>query len=265
MKNPPKPKARPTRDTGNVPRETGKATRSRPVPRETSEPVVAASSDQNFGGAKAFVAVLSSLMHAAPSPARLVEHCQRHFELMLQWNRTHNLTRITDPTQAASLHYADSLLPLLELPTPHVVADLGSGNGLPGVVAAMLWPSAQVVLVDSVVKKISFLKVVRAELGLQNMQCQHARCEDLAPLQADLLLTRATFPWVRVPGMTATHLAPGGRLFAYIGRDAPDPASWNQTCSASQLVESELRTYTIADHDVSRHIGTALKANQNPV
>lgn len=193
-------------------------------------------------------------------PVSLLELLGRHFGLMLEWNRAHNLTRVVDPEQAASLHYLDSLLPLLDLPPPAVVADLGSGNGLPGLVAAALWPSAQVVLVESVAKKCSFLRAVRASLDLPQVTVAAVKVEALAPLGATLVLTRATFRWPEVPSMAARHLAPGGTLLAYLGREAPTAQQWSEAAGQAGLGEPALRPYLLPPAAAQRHCALARAA-----
>jgi 16S rRNA (guanine527-N7)-methyltransferase len=183
----------------------------------------------------------------------VVETLASHFALMLEWNRTHNLTTVVDPAQAASVHYLDSLLPLLDLPAPEKLADLGSGNGLPGVAAAALWPTAQVVLVESVQKKCSFLRTVRATLGLPQLTVVAGRVEGIAPLAADLVLTRATFQWPELAARASRHLAPGALLLAYIGRDAPSAQEWASQVAAAGLVAPQTRPYTLPPDAAQRH------------
>ena len=106
---------------------------------------------------------------------------------MLKWNRTHNLTRITDPQEAAHKHYADCLLPLLQIKKPHSVTDIGSGAGFPGMIAAFLWPDVRVALLDVVSKKASFLTLVAGELGLAYVEVNPTHPA------GELLVCRATF------------------------------------------------------------------------
>lgn len=180
-----------------------------------------------------------------------------HFELMLQWNKTHNLTRIVDPDEAASLHYLDSLLPLFDLDRPEIVADIGSGNGLPGVIAAILWPSARVILLEPTAKRVSFLRALRSRTQLMELQVVQGRSLDVEPLQADLVLTRATFPWSEVPLNCARHLRAGGTLMAYLGAEAPDSVRWERACHDQGLVDASMISYSLAPADHSRHMAKA--------
>src|SRR6266404_1296497 len=81
----------------------------------------------------------------------------RHVDLMLKWNRSVNLTAITDPDEVAEKHVLDSLAIVPVLPAGSLL-DAGTGAGFPGIPAAIARPDLEVVLVDSVQKKVAFLK-----------------------------------------------------------------------------------------------------------
>ena len=102
-------------------------------------------------------------------------------ELLLEKNKVMNLTAITDPEDVASLHFLDSaaLLTLADLKDKTVV-DVGTGAGFPGMPLKILEPSIRMTLLDSLGKRITFLQEVCNELGLQNVQCVHARAEEFA-------------------------------------------------------------------------------------
>lgn len=105
----------------------------------------------------------------------------RYAELLLEKNKVMNLTAITDPEDVASLHFLDSaaLLTLADLKDKTVV-DVGTGAGFPGMPLKILEPSIRMTLLDSLGKRITFLQEVCDELGLQNVQCVHARAEEFA-------------------------------------------------------------------------------------
>ena len=100
---------------------------------------------------------------------------------LLEKNQVMNLTAITDPEDVASLHFLDSaaLLTLADLKDKTVV-DVGTGAGFPGMPLKILEPSIRMTLLDSLGKRITFLQEVCNELGLQNVQCVHARAEEFA-------------------------------------------------------------------------------------
>src|SRR5690625_5967549 len=116
----------------------------------------------------------------AGQQSRLVDY----MDLLAHWIRAFNLTAITDPVEMVHRHLIDSLaiLPWVE---GSLVADAGTGAGLPGVPLAIARPDTEFVLVDSNGKKIRFLRQVRRELGLTNIEPVQMRLEDWRPERLD--------------------------------------------------------------------------------
>jgi 16S rRNA (guanine(527)-N(7))-methyltransferase RsmG len=92
----------------------------------------------------------------------LLDRLESHYSLMLHWNRTLNLTTVTDVEGAAVRHYCESLY-LARVLTPGRVVDVGSGAGFPGLVAAMVRSECQFDLVESHQRKAVFLREVSRE------------------------------------------------------------------------------------------------------
>ena len=100
----------------------------------------------------------------------------RHVDLMLKWNKSVNLTAITDPEEIVEKHVLDSLAVVPVLPSGSLL-DAGTGAGFPGIPAAIARPDLEVVLVDSVQKKVAFLKSALAELRLPKVKAYAVRLE----------------------------------------------------------------------------------------
>jgi len=105
----------------------------------------------------------------------------RYAELLVEKNKVMNLTAITEPADIAALHFLDSaaLLTLADL-RGKTVADVGTGAGFPGMPLRILEPSIRLTLLDSLNKRIDFLREVCGELGLTDVACVHARAEEFA-------------------------------------------------------------------------------------
>jgi 16S rRNA (guanine527-N7)-methyltransferase len=102
-----------------------------------------------------------------------------------------------------------------------VVADLGSGAGLPGLVLAALRPDVTVVLVEPLLRRATFLEEAVAELELPGTLVRRARAEELAGvLLVDAVTARAVAPLDRLAGWALPLLHPGGRLLALKGERA---------------------------------------------
>ncbi len=102
-----------------------------------------------------------------------------------------------------------------------VVLDLGSGAGLPGLVLALQRPDVQVVLVESLQRRATFLAEAVEVLGLRNTLVRRARAEELhGKLEVDVVTARAVAPIDRLAGWALPLLHPGGRLLALKGEQA---------------------------------------------
>lgn len=102
-----------------------------------------------------------------------------------------------------------------------VVADLGSGAGLPGIVLAVMRPDVTVVLIEPLLRRASFLERAVVELGLRTAVVRRARAEELAGrLVVDVVTARAVAPLHRLAGWALPLLSPGGRLLALKGERA---------------------------------------------
>lgn len=87
-------------------------------------------------------------------------------ELLVSWNQKINLTSILEPEQVVTKHFVDSLLLVHLIPESARVLDIGAGGGFPSAPIAILRPDLQVVQMDSLQKRIRFLKEVKEELSL---------------------------------------------------------------------------------------------------
>lgn len=119
----------------------------------------------------------------------------RYSELLIEKNKVMNLTAITEPADVATLHFLDcaALLSLADL-KGRAVADVGTGAGFPGLVLRILEPSIRLTLLDSLNKRIDFLKEVCGDLGLDGVDCVHGRAEEFAAQhreQYDVVTSRA--------------------------------------------------------------------------
>jgi 16S rRNA (guanine527-N7)-methyltransferase len=121
--------------------------------------------------------------------AAQVEALQAHYELLIRWNRTINLTSIRTLEEAVERHYAESLFLGAHLPTgPLQVADVGSGAGFPGVPVAVLRPDCLVTLIESHQRKAVFLR--EATRVLPNIRVIAKRAEEVAT-RFDRVISRA--------------------------------------------------------------------------
>jgi 16S rRNA (guanine527-N7)-methyltransferase len=115
----------------------------------------------------------------------------KHYSMLCHWNRRTNLTRIVEPKEAARLHYAESLFGGRFIGEATSVLDIGSGAGFPAVPLAVAMPGVHVVALEANQKKSLFLKEVKGELGLGNLEVVTGRLESYDWSGFDMLTSRA--------------------------------------------------------------------------
>ena len=114
-------------------------------------------------------------------PTEGIPALMRYADLLVEKNKVMNLTAITEPADIATLHFLDSvaMLTLADLKGKKM-ADIGTGAGFPGMPLRIVEPSLRLTLLDSLNKRIDFLKEVCADLGLNDVECIHGRAEEFA-------------------------------------------------------------------------------------
>jgi 16S rRNA (guanine527-N7)-methyltransferase len=140
---------------------------------------------------------------------------QQYIKILLAWNEKVNLTAIRDPLEILYRHFCESMYAAEAIPLKNGrLADVGSGGGFPGLPLKIMRPELQVFLVESNIKKVTFLAEVIRELGLKGAQVLARRYEELgeevAPL--DYVCSRALgeFPvfldWARSQQIAAKQV-----------------------------------------------------------
>ena len=126
-----------------------------------------------------------------------IEKFYKYMNLLIEWNKKINLTAIIEPKEIILKHFIDSLTINKYIKDNSKIADVGTGAGFPGLVIKILFPNLKVTLVDSLNKRIEFLKKVIQELNLKDIEAIHARAEEFSKLNRekfDIVTSRAVAP-----------------------------------------------------------------------
>jgi len=118
------------------------------------------------------------------------EKLKKFTDLLLEWNKIHNLTGAKTPLEVEK-NIEDSLFPSTFIDTPSSILDVGTGAGFPGLLLAMVYPNVQTVLCEPRKKRASFLKYVAMELELSNVEVAKERVEDYDSEPFGLISSRA--------------------------------------------------------------------------
>jgi len=152
-----------------------------------------------------------------------VELLIQYVELLHKWNKTYNLTSVRDPQDMLVKHIMDSLM-VGEVLQGKTFIDVGTGPGLPGIPLAILYPERNFVLLDSLGKRITFLRQVVYQLKLTNVEPVKSRVEDYHDkVPFDGVLSRA-FSSLNDMVSWCSHLITEekGQFFALKGRYPTD-------------------------------------------
>jgi 16S rRNA (guanine(527)-N(7))-methyltransferase RsmG len=169
---------------------------------------------------------LAGIVDLSPEQVAALE---AHYELMVRWNRSLNLTSISGLEETIERHYCESIYvgQALDLPNQRI-ADIGSGPGFPGFPVAVLRPDCSVTLIESHQRKAVFLK--EATRGLANVRVIAKRAEDVTE-SFDWAISRAVS--YRDLSRSISRLAP--RAILLTGSDAPPADLGFSWCDAIPL------------------------------
>jgi 16S rRNA (guanine527-N7)-methyltransferase len=180
-----------------------------------------------------------------------VEQIQQYTRILWAWNDKINLTAIRDPLEILYRHFCESMFGAALLPVENCrLADVGSGGGFPGLPLKIIRPDLQLFLVESNVRKATFLAEVIRELGLTDARVLVSRYEELgeevAPL--DVVCSRALgdFPnflaWAASPSVSAKQLLLwlGGRDLGEVR--AQSTWTWSEPVSIPKSLQRFLLT-----------------------
>lgn len=174
----------------------------------------------------------------------------KYLEMVNKWNKAYNLTSVRDPLEMVTVHLVDSIAvsPLLE---GKRFIDVGTGPGLPGVPLAIMCPDAQFVLLDSLGKRIRFLKQVAFELKLANIEPIQSRVEEHTPeVEFDAVITRA-YASIELMLSSCQHLVTSGGKFLALKGIYPEE-ELDAVSDAFSVVEST--PLNVPGLDAQRHV-----------
>lgn len=146
----------------------------------------------------------------------------KYFAELKEWNKKINLTAITDEREIIIRHFLDSLTLAPFLTHQKTLLDIGSGAGFPGIPLKIVLPHLEVTLMDSINKKVVFMKHIIRTLKLEQIEAVHTRGEDAAVIKKfgerfDVVTSRAFAELGKFLEMAAPYTKKGGLLLAIKG------------------------------------------------
>lgn len=176
------------------------------------------------------------------------EQLALYLEQLNRWNKTYNLTAITDPKEQIYKHIVDSLS-IREWVTGPKVCDVGTGPGLPGIPLAIALPDIHFTLIDSLQKRIIFIQQTLIKLGITNVTAVHQRIEDTQGA-FNTIISRAFSSIHDFVEKTEHLLTEDGQLLAMKGAYPTDELSQ----ISQDFLVADVRKLPIIGLDAERHL-----------
>ena len=147
-----------------------------------------------------------------------LEKLNKFYNLLIEWNKKINLTRIEKEDEVYLKHFYDSLTiaKVVDLSEIKALCDIGTGAGFPGIVLKIFYPNLKITLINSLQKRVNYLNEIIKDLGLDNIEAIHVRGEDYKG-QYDVVTSRAVANIEKLLGYTMHLVSPTGIFVAMKG------------------------------------------------
>lgn len=192
-----------------------------------------------------------------------------YYELLCEWNKVMNLTAIIEFDEVIEKHFLDSaaLGAFFNLENKKQVIDLGTGAGFPGIPLKIMFPELEILLADSLKKRILFLDEVIKKLELSNICAVHGRAEDLAHKKEyrekyDLCVSRAVARLSCLSEYCIPFVKPGGMFVSYKSADITEELE--QSKKAIEILGGQLdkvEKFQLPDTEYGRSLVFIRKVN----
>lgn len=195
----------------------------------------------------------------------------QYYKLLIEWNEKINLTSITDYKDVVVKHFIDSLsiVNSMDMNGEYSLIDIGTGAGFPGIPLKIVFPMLDVVLVDSLDKRVKFLNIVIKELGLKNIKAVHARAEEFGHSNYretfDICVTRAVANLAVISEYCLPLVSVGGYFVAYKSADIKDEI-FDSEIAIEELggAIEDVDIFTLPDTDIERSLIRIYKDFETP-
>lgn len=206
--------------------------------------------------------------------AEMEEKFLLYYNMLIEWNSFMNLTAITDFDEVLKKHFTDSVSLIRAIPDlgekKYRMIDIGTGAGFPGIPLKIVFPNISVVLLDSLNKRVNFLKEVISKLQLTDITAVHGRAEDFAQNKEyresfDLCVSRAVANLATLSEYCLPFVKKNGRFISYKSEKVSE--EFEISGKAISVLGGEYEnqvTFELPDSDIYRNLFVIKKKSATP-
>lgn len=206
--------------------------------------------------------------------AEMEEQFLLYYNMLIEWNSFMNLTAITDFDEVLKKHFIDSVSLIRAIPDlgekKYRMIDIGTGAGFPGIPLKIVFPNISVVLLDSLNKRVNFLKEVISKLQLTDITAVHGRAEDFAKNKEyresfDLCVSRAVANLATLSEYCLPFVKKNGRFISYKSEKVSE--EFEISGKAISVLGGEYEnqvTFELPDSDIYRNLFVIKKKSATP-
>ncbi|GAB6927969.1 16S rRNA (guanine(527)-N(7))-methyltransferase RsmG [Paenibacillus sp. JCM 10914] len=219
---------------------------------------------------KAFVERLQA--HHISINEQQLHQFENYYKALVEWNEKMNLTGITEREQVYTKHFYDSisLAFFVDMMSVGKLADIGSGAGFPGIPLKICFPHIKLTIIDSLNKRITFLKHVVDTLGLDSVELMHGRAEEVARKHGyrdgfDLVTARAVARMAVLNEFCLPFTKVGGQFAAMKGSDpAEEVKEASRSLKEFRGKLNKIHSFSLPVEESDRHIVVIDKTGPTP-
>ena len=198
-----------------------------------------------------------------------LQQLEKYYHILIEKNKVMNLTGIVEKEEVYLKHFYDSLTlcKIVNLKENKKICDIGSGAGFPGIVLKIVFPELDIILLDSLNKRINFLNDVIKELNLKKITAIHCRAEDYSRKNIetfDIITARAVAKTKILLELAIPMLKINGIFIAMKANIDEEMENIDKTCKELGCKQEKRETFKLPKENSIRNlIGFRKKVTTN--
>ena len=194
---------------------------------------------------------------------------KEYVDLLLKWNEKINLTAIIEPREVILKHFVDSLTIAKYIKENEKLIDVGTGAGFPGIPLSIVKENTDIVLLDSLNKRINFLEEIKQNLKLENITTIHGRAEEFGKNKKeretyDIATSRAVAPLNILLEYLLPLVKVGGKAICMKGSNIEEIENAKNALEILGGQIEKIEEITLPNSDIKRNIIIVKKVKNTP-